>query len=145
MSQPAHHGHSSSQPEGENQPLVGHLVPLGTLLGTGFALIVLTVVTVAVRWIDLGEFNIMIALAIAFLKATLVALFFMHLRWDRPFNSFTFVGSLAFVTLFMAFALIDTHAYQLERDTGNATGAQAVLNASSPDAPITKAAAPPVR
>lgn len=138
MSQPAHHGHSSSHSEGENQPLVGHLVPLGTLLGTGITLIVLTVVTVAVRWIDLGEFNIMIALAIAFLKATLVALFFMHLRWDKPFNGFAFIGSVAFVALFMAFALIDSNAYFHDRDRGTAKGAEEILLKDAPDAPITK-------
>lgn len=117
-------------------PLVGHLVPISTLVATGTALLVLTGVTVAVRWIDLGEINIAIALGIAALKATLVALFFMHLRWDRPFNSFAFVGSVAFVALFMAFALLDTHAYFPERDRGSAPGPREVLAKDAPDAPI---------
>ena len=41
----------------------------------------------------------------------LVALVFMHLRWDKPFNAFVLVGSIAFVGLFMMFALLDTREY----------------------------------
>lgn len=133
-----HSGHSGHSGHAEDHPLVGHLVPVSTLVATGSALLVLTVVTVAVRWVDLGEINIAIALGIAALKATLVALFFMHLRWDKPFNSFTFVGSVVFVALFMAFALIDTHAYFGERDKGSAKGPAEVLMKDAPDAPITK-------
>lgn len=130
---------------GGDHPLVGHLVPVSTLVATGVSLLVLTVITVAVRWIDLGEANIIVALLIAFVKASLVALFFMHLRWDRPFNSFTFVGSIAFVALFMGFALLDVHAYRPERDKGTAAAAQKVLELEAPDKPITKAAPPLTR
>jgi cytochrome c oxidase subunit 4 len=136
------HGHQHDHAHGDDHPLVGHLVPVSTLVATGSALLVLTVITVAVRWIDLGEANIIVALAIAFVKATLVALFFMHLLWDRPFNAFAFVGSIAFVALFMAFALIDVHAYRIDRDAGTAPGAQTVLIAEAPDKPITTSAPP---
>jgi len=139
------HAPQSDHAHGEDHPLVGHLVPVSTLVATGSALLVLTVITVAVRWIDLGEANIIVALAIAFVKATLVALFFMHLRWDRPFNAFTFVGSIAFVALFMAFALIDVHAYRPERDRGSASAAHTVLMAEAPDKPITKTSVPQTR
>ena len=66
---------------------VGHIVPYRILVATGGALFVLTWVTVAVARVNLGEANIFVALAIAAFKASLVALFFMHLRWDRPFNT----------------------------------------------------------
>jgi cytochrome c oxidase subunit 4 len=91
---------------------VGHVAPLRALLGTGIALLVLTWVTVAVAAVDLGEANIYIALAIAVLKGSLVGLFFMHLRWDRPFNGILFCGSIAFVALFLTFAMTDTRAYR---------------------------------
>ena len=39
----------------------------------------LTIVTTAMARVDLGYFNVVVALAIAVLKALLVALFFMHL------------------------------------------------------------------
>ena len=134
----AHHTDHATHEDGDAHPLVGHLVPISTLVATGTALLVLTAVTVAVRWIDLGEINIAIALGIAAVKATLVALFFMHLRWDKPFNGFAFIGSVAFVALFMAFALIDSNAYFHDRDRGTAKGAEEILLKDAPDAPITK-------
>ena len=134
----AHHTDHATHEGGDTHPLVGHLVPISTLVATGTALLVLTAVTVAVRWIDLGEINIAIALGIAAVKATLVALFFMHLRWDKPFNGFAFIGSVAFVALFMAFALIDSNAYFHDRDRGTAKGAEEILLKDAPDAPITK-------
>jgi cytochrome c oxidase subunit 4 len=76
------------------------------------ALCVLTYLTVAATWIDLGEFNIWIALGIATVKAALVALYFMHLRYDHPFNGLIFVASLLFLALFLAITLIDTAQYQ---------------------------------
>ena len=44
-------------------------------------LMVLTVVTAAVAFVDLGQFNTVVALVIATLKATLVVLFFMHVKY----------------------------------------------------------------
>lgn len=111
--------HDSSSHDEHHQG-IGHVAPLRALLGTGVALLILTWVTVVVAKVDLGEMNIFLALGVAVLKATLVALFFMHLRWDRPFNAIVFVGSLAFVMLFIALALVDTAEYQVERDPGDA-------------------------
>jgi len=90
---------------------VGHVVPIKLLVTVGIALLILTWITVAATYVDLGEANIYIALAIAVVKASLVALFFMHLRWDRPFNGFVFVASVAFVALFIGGALTDTREY----------------------------------
>jgi cytochrome c oxidase subunit 4 len=96
------------------------VVPLWLLLVVWGALVALTVVTVAATRVDLGAFNIWLALAIATVKGSLVALYFMHLRWDRPFNAIVFVGSLAFVALFIGLALMDTLEYQPELIPGHA-------------------------
>lgn len=101
-----------------------HVVPLQVLLAVWGALMVLTVVTVAATWIDLGRFNLLLALAIATVKASLVVLYFMHMRYDRPFNAVVFVGALLFVALFVAITLIDTAAYQPELIPGYAPGMQ---------------------
>ena len=90
---------------------VGHVVDPKILIGTGLALLVLTVVTVVVAGFDFGDFNIWIALSIAGLKASLVTLFFMHLFWDRPFNSFVLVSSVAFLVIFIGFAITDSFEY----------------------------------
>ncbi len=99
---------------------VGHVVPIKTLVATGLALLVFTLITVWAAKIDLGDFNIWLALPIAALKASLVVLFFMHLKYDRPFNGIVFVTSVAFVALFISFALTDTKEYAPDVDTGNA-------------------------
>ena len=91
---------------------VGHVVPLKLLFGVLAALLFLTVLTVAITWVDLGPMNIVAAMGIAVVKASLVALYFMHLRWDRPFNGFVLVFSLLMVGLFIIFTLLDSAAYQ---------------------------------
>ena len=67
------------------------------------ALIFLTVVTVGASYVNWGSgmANVVIAMLIASLKASLVALFFMHLRWDKPISAITFVASLFFLGLFL--------------------------------------------
>jgi len=89
-----------------------HVVPLKLLVNILLALLVLTFLTVAATWIDLGSFNIVLALAIALVKAAFVCLYFMHLRWDSPFNGLVLIVSLAFVTLFIGITLIDTGQYK---------------------------------
>jgi len=90
---------------------IGHIVPVRILLAVWAALLVLTVLTVAASWIDLGGLNLWAALAIATFKASLVALYFMHLRYDRPFNAVVFLSAFFFVMLFVGLALIDTAQY----------------------------------
>ena len=136
MASASHAAHDSHK-TGEVHPLVGHLVPCSTLFATGAALIVLTAITVAVRYMDLGEANIYIAIGIAVVKATLVSLFFMHLRWDRPFNLMMLVGSMIFVLLMMVFCLMDVGQNLSKENMGNPSAVQNYLNANAPFAPIT--------
>lgn len=130
-------GTHGARGHGEPHPLVGHLVPYSTLFATGAALLALTVITVAARYVDLGEANIYLAIGIAVVKATLVALFFMHLRWDRPFNLLVLVGSIAFVVLMMAFCMMDVSQYERTLNPGNASEVQKFLQANAPYAPVT--------
>jgi cytochrome c oxidase subunit 4 len=78
---------------------------------------------------DFGSVNIWVALAIAVLKGSLVVLFFMHLRWDRPFNSVIFLTALGLVALFISFAMTDTTEYAPDMITGNAPLVQQELDA----------------
>ena len=80
-------------------------------------LLFLTAVTVWVSRYDFTEINIaemgiILALGVATVKATIVGLYFMHLRWDRAFIGFIFVASILFVVLFIGIALTDTMEYQ---------------------------------
>jgi len=100
----------SSEPTSHG-PEVGHVVPIRTLLGVLATLLGLTIATVAITLFDLGSLNIVLALTIAFVKGALVLLYFMHLRWDRPFHAIVIVSAVLFVTLFIGFAMLDTFQY----------------------------------
>ncbi len=97
---------------------LAHAVPLRILVGVWAVLIVLTWVTVAATKVDLGNLNILVALAIAVVKSAFVALYFMHLRWDRPINALIFCSALLFVALFIALALMDTKEYKPSKIPG---------------------------
>ncbi|HQY89168.1 MAG TPA: cytochrome C oxidase subunit IV family protein, partial [Tepidisphaeraceae bacterium] len=94
-----------------------HAVPLWLLTVVFIALLLLTGATVWVTRLDgnqvnVPSFNILMALLIAFVKAVLVCLIFMHLRWDSPFNTVIIICSLLFVSLFIAFTIIDSSMYK---------------------------------
>jgi cytochrome c oxidase subunit 4 len=92
---------------------IAHDTPVRLLLGVWGALMVLTIVTVAVTTVDFGpRINLVVAMAIATVKAGLVVTYFMHLRWDRPFNTLVFLGSLLFVSLFISMTLFDKSEYE---------------------------------
>ena len=72
------------------------------------ALVVLTVVTVLVSYVNLGLMNVVVALLIASVKASLVALIFMHLKSeDRLVWGFALVP-IAFLALIILGTLVDT-------------------------------------
>ncbi len=93
---------------GTAQPTHHHVLPLKVYLGVAFGLLILTVVTVAAARVDLGEWNILVALAIAVAKGTLVVLFFMHLFFDNKMYALVFIVSLAFLALLIGFSMLDT-------------------------------------
>jgi cytochrome c oxidase subunit 4 len=81
-----------------------------------------TWLTVTASNIDLGSLNIWIGLAIATGKALLVGLYFMHLRWDKPFNAFVFAGAFLLLFLFIGIALMDSAHYQVDVVPGYSPG-----------------------
>ena len=79
-----------------------------TYLAVYGVLVLLTGVTVMVSYVDLGLMNVVVALLIASVKASLVALFFMHLRSeDRLVWGFA-LTPIVFLALIMFGTLIDT-------------------------------------
>jgi cytochrome c oxidase subunit IV len=71
------------------------------------ALLVLTAITVAVAQFDFGSVNVVVALVIATIKATLVALIFMHLRWDKPLYGIMAASGFLFLGLMLMFCITD--------------------------------------
>ena len=124
---------SSSPDSHDDHHGVGHVVPIRYLVLNGIALLILTVITVAAAQIDftqwdIYELNVIGAITIATVKAVLVCLFFMHLYWDRRFNSFVLVSSIAFVGLFMALAMLDTSEYADDKVRGDSETIQRLLD-----------------
>jgi cytochrome c oxidase subunit 4 len=76
-----------------------HVVPVRVYLAVFTALMVLTVVTVAISRVHLGALNAPVAMAIAVTKAVLVVLFFMHVKYSPRLTQFTIVGTLFFLVI----------------------------------------------
>ena len=92
---------------------IAHTASIKVLLGTGGSLLFLTIVTVLATKVDFGSnINLAIAMLIAVIKATLVVLFFMHLKYDKIFHSVVFLSAILAASLFVGFTLMDTGQYQ---------------------------------
>ncbi len=70
-------------------------------------LLLLTVVTVAVSYVDLGFFNVPVALAIACGKVSLVLLFFMHLKYEGAIINISFLSTVLFLVIMIGFTFWD--------------------------------------
>lgn len=70
-------------------------------------LLILTVVTWLVSYVNLGMMNVVLAMLIASLKASLVALFFMHLRHENRLVLAFALFPLGFLLLIIGGTLVD--------------------------------------
>ena len=77
---------------------------LGLILG---ALILLTAVTVGVSYVDWLFLNVPIALFVASCKATLVLLFFMHIKYEGMVIKVSFISTVLVVALMISFTFWD--------------------------------------
>jgi cytochrome c oxidase subunit IV len=71
------------------------------------ALLVLTATTCAVSFIDMGKMNAVVAVMIAFAKASLVALIFMHLRYSRRLMRIVVAAGLFWLGILIALTMSD--------------------------------------
>ena len=71
------------------------------------ALLVLTALTVAVSYIDLGPASVVVALVIAFTKALLVLLFFMHLRGSPGLTWLVALGGFFWLSILIVLTMSD--------------------------------------
>jgi len=85
-----------------------HIIPLKVYLSVAGALLVLTVITVVAAGYDFGTFSLLIAMLIATVKSTLVALYFMHLKYDNKLYLTLFVMSIVFLAVFIGITMLDT-------------------------------------
>ena len=84
-----------------------HITSVRTYVLIFLALMVLTTVTVAVAFLDLGAFNDVVALAIAVLKMCLVILFFMQVRYSSRLSKLTVVAGFLWLAILIGITLSD--------------------------------------
>ena len=84
-----------------------HVLPVKVYLGIFAALIVLTGTTVWVATIDLGRMNVIVALTIACLKALLVVLYFMHVRYSSKLTRVFVAAGFFWFLIMVAFTIAD--------------------------------------
>jgi cytochrome c oxidase subunit 4 len=86
---------------------VGHIVPAKLYVTIWAILMAMTITTVLVARADIGPFNVVVALVIATIKATLVVLFFMHLRYSPKLTMATVVAAMFFLFLLLGLTMTD--------------------------------------
>jgi cytochrome c oxidase subunit 4 len=84
-----------------------HIVPKRVYFTIFGALVVLTIATIIVANFDLGRLNAIVALTIAVLKATLVVLYFMHVRYGSKLTWVFVCAGLIWLIILVAFTLSD--------------------------------------
>ncbi len=84
-----------------------HIVPLRVYFTIFAALIVLTGTTVWAAFQDFGVMNDVVAMAIAITKATLVVLFFMHVRYSDRLTQLIVSTGILFLMILFVFTMAD--------------------------------------
>lgn len=83
------------------------IVPVKTYVSVFLSLLVLTFLTVLVAQFNFGSWNLIIALSVALVKAGLVVMIFMGLKWNKSFDRFAFFGCLVFLFIFFLLVFVD--------------------------------------
>ena len=84
-----------------------HVVPKSVYYTIFLALMVCTAITVAVAFVDLGPLNTVVAMAIAIFKATLVVVFFMHVKYSPKLTWVVVAGSVFWLIILLAMTASD--------------------------------------
>ena len=85
----------------------GHVSSLKVYIGIFLTLMALTAITVAVAYINLGQLNKVVALGIASFKATLVVLYFMHVKYASRMTKLVVVSGLFFLGIMLTLTMAD--------------------------------------
>lgn len=85
----------------------GHVSPVSLYITIFLALMVLTAVTVFAAFVDLGQFNFLVAMIIAGFKASLVVWYFMHLKYASKLTKLTVATGVFFLAILLGLLLVD--------------------------------------
>ena len=84
-----------------------HVTPIRVYLVIFGALMVGTALTVAAAFLHLGPFNDIVAMAIAVTKATLVVLYFMHVKHSTRLTKITVMAGFLWLAILIGLTLSD--------------------------------------
>ena len=84
-----------------------HIVPKRTYYVIFGLLMLCTYITVQVAFLDLGALNTVVALGVAVFKATIVVLFFMHVKYSTRLTWLVVIGSIFWLAILLALTLGD--------------------------------------
>lgn len=87
-----------------------HIVPVRLYVLIWLALVIGTVVTWAVAYVNLGRWNVVVALVIACIKASLVVLFFMHIFYSTKLVKAIIVTGFCTLLILFLFTSLDLAA-----------------------------------
>ncbi|HYG78425.1 MAG TPA: cytochrome C oxidase subunit IV family protein [Planctomycetota bacterium] len=84
-----------------------HILPVSTYLLIFAALLALLLATVGAQYIELGPYNILLALTIAIFKAVLVVLYFMHVRFSSRLTWIFASAAFLWLGILLTFVMAD--------------------------------------
>lgn len=84
-----------------------HIVPVKFYFVIFGVLMAFTAITVGVAFLDVGPLNNVVMLAIAITKATLVVLYFMHVRYSTRLIPIVALGGFLWLLILFGFTMAD--------------------------------------
>ena len=86
---------------------MAHTASVKSYVGIFLVLMVLTLITVLVAYVNLGQLNKVVALGIASLKATLVILYFMHVKYSSRLTRLVVMTGFFFLIILLGLTMVD--------------------------------------
>ena len=86
---------------------MSHVASVKSYVGIFLTLMVLTIITVLVAYVNLGQFNKVVALGIASIKATLVILYFMHVKYSSQLTKLVVISGFFFLAILLGLTMTD--------------------------------------
>lgn len=94
-----------------------HIMPMKTYNTVFISLLFLTAFTVVVAQFDFGSLNTLIAMLVATVKASLVGMYFMHLKYEDKTFTVCLLSGVFFLIIMFAFIAMDVGSRVLETNT----------------------------
>ena len=110
----------------------GHISPKSTYITIFGALMVCTILTVIAAFINLGNLNFPVAITIAVFKATLVVLFFMHVKYASKLTKLIVGVAFFFLGIMLTLTFTDYLSRGWFTAPGGSTAAGAITSLTGP-------------